>query len=139
MNRHERVARPLSLLSFILLTACGPQVEEPEEEVRTFERRRPACETFCSVLQDPDCGSEEEIFASTQDCVEFCMSEHATYWALQEDERDDCAEEFGDYYGCAASSTCEERWIITNAPIRISETPCEDQRAGFLECRREHE
>ena len=137
MHRLDFIGRSLPLC--LVLTACGPQVEEEEEEARVFERRRPACETFCGVLQDPECGSAQVIFETMQECVDFCMSEKATYWALQEDDTDECSEEFGDYYGCAASSTCEERWIITNAPIRIAETPCVEQRAAFLDCRTEYE
>ncbi|MCR9161457.1 MAG: hypothetical protein ACE37F_29785 [Nannocystaceae bacterium] len=139
MNRPERVHSLLSLSCFILLTACGPQVEKPEEEVRTFERRRPACETFCGAVLDPECGSEEMgIYEDIDHCIEYCVSEEAAFWFLQEDDTDACAETFTEHYECVESALCEERWILTNVPARASETPCLSTINAYGDCQREH-
>ncbi len=121
------------------LTACGPSVGEADEdeEVRTFERRRPGCELFCGLLQDPECGSEVEIYESEGECVDFCMSEDATYWGLQQDNTDACAEEFVAFYECGATS-CEAQWIVTNLPSRIGETPCVSASEELHACRAEY-
>ncbi|MCR9161458.1 MAG: hypothetical protein ACE37F_29790 [Nannocystaceae bacterium] len=136
MNRHDFLGH--ALFYFALLTACGPQVEEPEEEVRIFERRRPTCETFCGLVQDPECGSDVEIYTSVQECIDFCVSEEAEYWFLQEDGTDACGEEIAEHYECAASASCEARWIITNVPARIYETPCAETQEAFGDCQVEH-
>jgi|GEM_PF-1414069 len=121
------------------LTACGPSVGEADEdeEVRTFERRRPGCELFCGLLQDPECGSEVEIYESEGECVDFCMSEDSTQWRLQDDDSDACADEFVGLYECASTS-CETQWVITNVPSRVSETPCESGLAEFFECQAQY-
>ncbi len=119
------------------LGACGPQVEE-EEEVRTFERRRPACEVFCDLVLDPECGSDVEFYETRQDCMDLCLSEDAEYWFLQDDGTDACGEEFTKHYECAAASSCDARWIITNNPARISETPCVATSEAYGDCQGEY-
>ncbi len=135
-TRFFRLTVPLLLA----LAACGPQVgeEEEEEEVRTFERRRPGCELFCGIVLDPECGAEERAYADVGECVDFCISEDATYWRLQEDDSDACAEEFVGLYECAADSSCDSRWIISNAPARISETPCRPGLEELFACQSEY-
>jgi len=126
-----------SLPLLCILCACGPQVTE-EEEVRIFERRRPACETFCGLVLDAECGSDVEIYESVEECIDLCVSEEAPYWFLQDDGTDACGEEFTGLYACAESSSCEARWIITNLPTRIAETPCVATSEAFLECQLEY-
>lgn len=133
----RRPTFPRALPFVLALTACGPQVED-EEEVRTFERRRPACEVFCGLVLDAECGSDVEIYEDEQECMDLCLSEDAEYWFLQEDGTDACGEEFTEYYACADASSCEEQWIITNVPARVSETSCLDLSRAYRDCQIEH-
>ncbi len=135
-TRLSRLTVPLLLA----LAACGPQVgeEEEEEEVRTFERRRPGCELFCGLVLDPECGAEERAYADVGECVDFCISEDATYWRLQEDDSDACADEFVGFYECVHNATCEEQWTLTNIPAYSFETPCEQALLRFGTCQQDH-
>lgn len=126
----------LTVPFLLALASCGPQVEE-EEDVRVFERRRPGCELFCGLLQDPECGSDVEIFEDVGECMALCISEDATYWRLQEDDTDACAEDFTGLYECIADASCEARWIVTNIPSRIAETPCKASSDEFHACQSE--
>ena len=128
---------PLTLPLLTLILACGPQVED-EEEARVFEHRRPTCALFCGIVEDPECGSDVEIYEDEEDCIDHCVSEDASYWRLQDDDTDACGDAFKNLYECAASATCEAQWIITNSPVRIAETPCEQQANEFLDCTSQH-
>jgi hypothetical protein len=133
----QRPTVPRALPFILALGACGPQAPE-EEEVRTFERRRPACEVFCGLVLDPECGSDVEIYEDEQECMDLCLSEDAEYWFLQDDGTDACGEEFTEYYACAAASPCESRWIITNVPAYIADTPCVETSEAYGDCQIEH-
>lgn len=135
----RRPTFPRALPFFLALAACGPQVEE-EEEVRTFERRRPACEVFCGLVLDAECGSDVSgIYEDVDHCVEYCVSEEARFWYLQDDDSDACADEFTEHYACIADSTCEEQSIIINTPTRAGETPCLATADAYRECQLEYQ
>ena len=122
----------LSLL--VALSACGAEDKEEPEEVRVFERRRPTCEYFCGLAMDPDCGAQVSSFADEQECVDYCVSEDAVYWRLQDDDEDACADEFAGLYECAGESTCEDQSIIFNTPGSAYQTSCNDQMNLLLDC-----
>ena len=124
----------LSLL--VALSACGAEDKEEPEEVRVFERRRPTCEYFCGLAMDPDCGAQESSFAVEQECVDYCVSEDAEYWRLQDDDEDACADEFVALYECAGEGTCEDQSIIFNESTNAYLTPCHDALEELLDCYR---
>ena len=111
-----RTPTSLILSLLVALPACGAEDKEEPEEVRVFERRRPTCEYFCGLAMDPDCGAQESSFADAQECVDYCVSEDAGYWRLQDDDVDACADEFVALYECAGEGTCEDQSILFNTP-----------------------
>ena len=130
----SRTPTSLILSLLVALSACGAEDKEEPEEVRVFERRRPTCEYFCGLAMDPDCGAQVSSFADEQECVDYCVSEDAGYWRLQDDDEDACADEFVALYECAGEGTCEDQIILFNTPAIAYQTPCLPEYGLLFEC-----
>ena len=130
----SRTPTSLILSLLVALPACGAEDKEEPEEVRVFERRRPTCEYFCGLAMDPECGAQESSFADAQECVDYCVSEDAGYWRLQDDDVDACADEFVALYECAGEGTCEDQSILFNTPSSAYLTPCQERLRDLLDC-----
>ena len=125
-------------LSLVAVAACGPSVEENEEEVVVVPHREAPCRVVCESMLDRECGNTEHpnfpMFDSVDACVDQCGGEgYGWHWAPQEDGKDACIEPWGAYSACLGSLSCEqqhESWVASPT----SEYPCKTELHAYVSC-----
>ncbi len=103
----------------LILVACGPRVED-EEEQPEVER---LCSGSCELLMS-DCNPSEKNFSGVDECTSECISHRE--WTRE------CKWKAAELYECRNNLTCEEFARHVEGPLL--EAPCYEQTWELSEC-----